>query len=100
MSMRRLIIYIMRFTIYMSGFKIDIRRFIIYMMRFTILHEVVNYLHEAVNYLHDAVYYFTGDWCAWNSLWPIYMGSIDMGFYNAVFKRNGYNGHGFSWGGV
>ncbi len=51
----------------------------------------MNYFHDAVNYLHDAVYYFTGDRCAWNSLWAIYMGSIDMrsidmGFYNAVFK--------------
>ncbi len=51
------------------------------------LHEAVNYLHDTVNYLHDAVYYFTGDRYAWNSLWPIYMGSIDMGFYNAVFKK-------------
>ena len=50
------------------------------------LHDTVKYLHEAVNYLHDAVYYYTGDRCAWNSLRPIYKESIDMEFYNAVFK--------------
>jgi hypothetical protein len=35
----------------------------------------VNNLHDTVNYLHDAV-----------MVWPIYMESIDMEFYNAVFE--------------